>query len=196
MALLDCDELFLRYFDPWYSDQDRSRRVYRATRPDIERLNVPPDLAASDISVLTQESQDETAARVRDMLEAATADWPVLFKVKGLPSSDWIAEFDRHFQRRRIQKIIKRSAPEQYDNDYLVLCCELGAVLGDVLVSLEPRLMWLYDWPYWDSALYDQSTRSRLNVFHWAIKKMSEYGVDDGLTAKIDAGRKTLWTAE
>ena len=58
-----------------------------------------------------------------------------------------------------------------------------------MLQALEPRLSWLYDWPYWESALYDQETRSRINVFHWAVKKMSEYGVEDGLTDKLNACR-------
>ena len=126
------------------------------------------------------------------MIEAATVDWRDLLDVKGQLSISWISGFDHHFNRRRIQEIIRRSDPAQYDNDYLVLCCELGAVLGTVLNDLEPQLSWLYDWPYWESALYCQQTRSRLNVFHWAVKRLSEYGVEDDLTAKIAACRSIL----
>jgi hypothetical protein len=30
-----CDDLFLRYFDRWYSNADRKRKRFRATRPDL-----------------------------------------------------------------------------------------------------------------------------------------------------------------
>lgn len=192
MALPDCDELFLRYFEPWLSVEDRKRRGYRATKPDVEELNVPAELTASDLSPLTDEGQIEMAARIREMVEAASGDWITLLSVEGVPSPAWISEFDNQFQRRQIQQIIDRSDPRQYDNEYLVLCCELGAVLGIVFASLEPRLVWLYEWPYWDSALYDQATRSRINIFHWALKKMSEYGVEDGLLPKLEACRRIL----
>jgi hypothetical protein len=192
MDLPDCDALFLQYFEPWLSEQDRKRRIYTATRPDIENLDCSEELAASDVSPLTADSQTVSAQRVQEMFAAAAEDWKRLLGVGGTPSLDWLREFDRCFQRRQIEEIINGSDPRQYDNDYLVLCCELGSVLGTVLLALEPRLSWLYDWPYWESAPYDQQTRSRINVFHWAVKKMSEYGVEDGLIDKIDACRGML----
>jgi len=192
MDLPDCDALFLRYFGPWLSEQDRKRRVYDATRPDVEHLSCPAELGAFEVSPLTPESQTGSAQQIHEMFAAATEDWKGLLGVDGTPSLDWLREFDHHFQRRQIQRTINRSDPHQYDNDYFVLCCELGSVLGTVLQALEPRLSWLYDWPYWESALYDQETRSRINVFHWAVKKMSEYGVEDGLTDKLNACRTLL----
>ena len=192
MVLPGCDELFLRYLGPWYSEADWARRVYQATRPDIEQLGVDSELTASDISRLTEESQADVAERVCGMCEAATWDWAKLLKVRGTPSSQWIAEFDRHFQRRQIQEIIDRSDPQEIDNDYVVLCCELGTVLGTVLSSLEPRLAWLYDWPYWESGLYDQNTRSRINVFHCAVRRLSKDGAHASLAVKMDECRKLL----
>lgn len=192
MDLPDCDALFLQYFGPWLRGQDRKRRVYTATRPDVEHLACPEEIEASDVSPLTTESQTVSAQQVQEMFAAAAEDWKRLLGLEGTPSLDWLRQFDRHFQRRQIQETIDRSDPEQYDNDYLVLCCELGSVLGTVLLALEPRLSWLYDWPYWESALYDRETRSRINVFHWAVKKMSEYGVEDDLIDKLDACRSVL----
>ncbi len=193
MPLPDCDALFVRYLLPWYTDQDRGRRGYKATRPDIEELlSVPADWPASEISPLTPNSQADCARRIRDMFDAATIDWKAMLAVEGTPGINWISAFDRHFQSRRIQEVLKRSDPQQYDSDYLVLCCELGAVLGAVLLALEPRLSWLYDWPYWESAVYDRQTRSRINVFHWAVKKLSQYGVEDGLVGKVEACRRML----
>jgi hypothetical protein len=192
MALPDCDTLFSKYFLPWFGEQDRKRRVFQATRPDVEQLEVPDDMTASDVSPLTAEGRSEAASRIADMLEAATVDWKEFLPVGDAPSTTWVAEFDRHFQRPRIQEVLKRSVATRFDNDYLVLCCELGAVLGTVLRALEPQLCWLYDWPYWESGLYCQKTRMRINVFHWAVKKLSEYGVEDELAAKIAACQRGL----
>jgi hypothetical protein len=47
--------------------------------------------------------------------------------------------------------------------------------------------VWRLDWPYWDSCLFDPKTGTVIAVFHWAIKKLSEYGVDDGYAAKTKA---------
>ena len=49
----------------------------------------------------------------------------------------------------------------------------------------EPQLEWLADWPYWESALLDVPSGYRINVFHWAIKRFSEYGLEDGYRAKV-----------
>lgn len=81
---------------------------------------------------------------------------------------------------------IARSHPEDFGGDYVVLCCEFGAVLGHVMRARQPRLFWYLDWPYWESMLLDPQTGTVIPVFHWAIKKMSDYGVDDGFVPKIE----------
>ena len=48
-------------------------------------------------------------------------------------------------------------------------------------------LDWIIEWPYWESSLFDNKTGHVLAVFHWAIKKMSDYGIDDGFAAKTKA---------
>ena len=35
--------------------------------------------------------------------------------------------------------------------------------------------------------MFDPKTGTVIAVFHWAIKKLSEYGVDDGYAAKTKA---------
>ena len=112
--------------------------------------------------------------------------------VSGEIDQDWVAAFDQHYTRVRIRETIERSDPRDYGNDYLVTCCEFGAVLGRVLMSLEPRLLWRLDWPYWDSTLLDPKTGTAISVFHWAIKKLSAYGVDDGYAAKVNACLRSL----
>jgi hypothetical protein len=47
-------------------------------------------------------------------------------------------------------------------------------------------LEWMPDWPYWESALLDVSSGQRINVFHWAIKRFSDHGIEDGYAGKIE----------
>jgi hypothetical protein len=81
--------------------------------------------------------------------------------------------------------MVEASDPAKLGNELLVLCCEFGAVLGEVLRTAAPRLEWVYDWPDWESGLLDPAHGYRINVFHWAVKKFSDYGLDDGFAAKV-----------
>jgi len=68
-----------------------------------------------------------------------------------------------------------------------VIACEVGAVLGEVMMQSYPGLQWLHDWPYWDSAIFDLNTKAKINVFHWAFKKLSADGREDLLVDKVNA---------
>jgi hypothetical protein len=46
---------------------------------------------------------------------------------------------------------------------------------------------WLYSHPYFDSIIVHQDTGFGITVFDWAMKKFSEYGVDDGFVEKFHA---------
>ena len=98
---------------------------------------------------------------------------------------DWIEAFDQHYDVQKIQEFIDSSDAEDFSNDYVVACGEFGAVLGHVLQTLQPRLIWHYEWPYFESALADPISGNMIPVFHWAVKKMSGYGWDDGFAAKV-----------
>jgi hypothetical protein len=119
------------------------------------------------------------------MVEAARGDWPGYLPVAGEPSLAWIEAFDDYWTATRVHALLGRSDPTNFANDLLVTSCEFGAVLGHVLREAVPRLDWLPDWPYWESGLLDVASGYRINVFHWAIKRFSEYGLEDGYGAKV-----------
>jgi hypothetical protein len=185
--LRDCDDLFLHFFSPWYHGDELARRGFVATLPDVLQHHSLVGLSQAEASIVTEETQTEVLAQIDAMLEAARAEWPTFLVVSGEIDQEWVAAFDRHYTRARIRETIERSDPRDYGNDYLVTCCEFGAVLGRVLMSLEPQLSWRLDWPYSDSTLLYPETGTAISVFHWAIKKLSEYGVDDGYEAKVKA---------
>lgn len=174
-----CDDLFLRYFDPWCDDSDRAQRGFEATRPDLLTTDI------NSPSPLTQEAQTEVAHRIETILKAAKGDFGRELNLSGEPDLHWIETIDQYYNRRRIKKLIDQSDPKDFSNEYLVICCEFGALIGHVLKTLQPRLQWYYEWPYWESDLRDPQTNSVIPPFHWAIKKISEYGVDDRFWEKI-----------
>jgi hypothetical protein len=182
-----CDDLFLDFFAPWYHQDDLTRRGFVATLPDVIQHQSFVGFSQAEASLFPVETQSEVLARIDAMLDAARTDWPTFLAVSGEIDQDWVAAFDHHYTRQTIIKTIERSDPRDYGNDYLVTCCEFGAVLGRVLMSREPRLFWRFDLPYWDSTLLDPKTGTAITVFHWAIKKLSSYGVDDGYPAKVNA---------
>ncbi|MEO6910409.1 MAG: hypothetical protein ABI158_05745 [Edaphobacter sp.] len=184
MELPTCNPLFREYFAGWYSKEETERRADRETRPDIETLGLTLE-QVKEQSPVTADVGLGVAQRIAAMLDAARKDWKGLLKVTGEPSMEWLSAFDAHFDKQEILDLIIASSPEEFGNDYLVLCCEAGAVLGAVLQEAEPRLQWVYDSPYWESALYDEQTGTQLNVFHWVIRRMSDPGLDDGLADRV-----------
>jgi hypothetical protein len=187
-----CDDLFVKFFDPWYDDAARQRRDFKATFPDISQSDTLIGLTQEEASCVVEEGQQHILEQIKRMIDAVRHDWPRYLAVEGEIDSNWIDAFDRHYDRKRIHAVIERSDASNFGNDYMVLCCEFGAALSHVLRSTEPRLVWRLDWPYWDSSLLDPKTGTRISVFHWAIKKMSEYGVDDGFAAKTNACLRIL----
>ena len=119
------------------------------------------------------------------MYEAAIGDWPKYLNLPSKPGIEWIDAFDLHYRTDRVESLIQRSDATEFSNELLVTVCEFGAVLGNTLIACDDSLNWIADWPYWESAVYDATSGYRINVFHWAIKKFSAYGVDDGYRAKL-----------
>jgi hypothetical protein len=118
------------------------------------------------------------------MLDAVRSDWPTYLEVEAPLSIHWIDAFDEHWTRTRVRELLDRSDPSDFSNEVVVLSCELGVALGEVIRNACPQLEWLYDWPYWESSLLDLPSGYLVNVFDWGIKRFSEYGVDDGYVAK------------
>jgi hypothetical protein len=191
-TLEHCDKLFLRYFDPWYTVEARQRRGFKATRPDM--IVVKPLIGVDAVlaSPLTENGQGQIIKQIEVMVETARGDWPGYLPVIGEIDIHWVEAFDAHYNRKRVEEVVARSNAKDFGCDYIVLCCEFGAILGYVMRALQPRLVWYLDWPYWESMLLDPKIGCVIPVFHWAIKKMSDYGVEDGFATKIKHCLKSL----
>ncbi len=183
--LPDCNVLFERYFERWYPKEYVAARGKPSILPDISNRHDLVGMNTEQISPLTPEWQARTQNQIDEMLRAAQADWPKSWAVREPVSPQWVEVFDNFFTAHKISELLKSSPEDNFTNQYVVLCCEFGAVMGHVLRQVNPRLVWLLDYPYWDSSLFDPASGISMAVFHWAIKKMSSYGVADGYVAKM-----------
>lgn len=182
--LPDADEVYSLFFDRWYDNDDRKRKGFTHTRPDMAAC-YRPGLDSSEISRLTAKSQTEVIRRIQRMLDAAQADWPSYLPVANEVSEHWIEAFDDFYDAKHVASVINRSAPDDFSNDLVVAVCQFGAVLGHMLLQFQPRLRWIPEWPYWESSLYDPVSGNVIPPFHWAMKKFSSYGIDDGFVRKV-----------
>lgn len=180
----DCDDVFSKFFDRWYDDDDRERKGFLHTRPDMMAV-YRPGLSGSDICPLSEASRQRVLDQIATMLRTANSDWSAYLSVSGEIDMAWIKAIDGYYDTERIAELIRYSDPDDFSNEFVVTVCQFGAVLGHVMCQSEPRLQWVAEWPYWESSLYDPHTGYIIPPFHWAIKKFSNYGVDDGCVAKV-----------
>jgi len=148
------------------------------------------------ICPLNEAAASEGLARIEIMREAAEGDWPKFLCVHQPMNLAWVELFDTHYDLARVDELFRNSDPADFSNDYVVTVCEFGAVLGSVMRNLLPRLAWFPSWPYWESSIFDAETGSVIPVFHWAIKKFSTYGVDDGFAEKLQVCVQILQDAQ
>jgi len=182
--LPDCDPLFKKYLSPWYPENDRPT----ATRPDMYVIAgyEGQHLNFDELQYLDPELLNDTKRHVTEtMTAAAFQDFQHIFKSDKLDFSILDA-VDKYYDRPKIAELIKESDPADFSNPYLVTVCEFGATLGHLFNELED-FGWLYSHPYFHSIIVHKNAGFGIPVFDWAVKKFSEYGVDDGFVAKFHA---------
>ena len=181
--------LFRTFFYPWYDDNARERHP-DLLKTDLEELELQPGSDRSVLSPLGPDAQATAARQIETISAAATADLGRYISHRPPPSLAWINALDNVLDDDDILRILQGADARDYSNPYLVFTCELGALTADCLLTECPQLTWLYDHPYWESALFDETSTTRIPVFHWAIKRMSSPGFQERLSDKINAFRE------
>jgi hypothetical protein len=176
-----CDTLFQKYFSPWYDEEDRPTMP----RPDLFVINgfegAPLDL--DRIQFLPAELLEANKEQLQTMAAAALEDYQSIIQ-SDKSDLKLLHEVDRFYDRKRIADLLAKSDPADFSNDYMVAVCEFGATLGQLFSQTE-GFGWLYSHPYFDSIIVHKQSGFGIPVFDWAIKKFSEYGVEDGFAAKF-----------
>jgi hypothetical protein len=192
------NDLFETYFACWLDEKARQRREVSGIWPDVSRIS--PQKAAQRERAKTNDFVTLAQAKIIDAMNQVRMTWPSQYNVSLPVSMKWIDAFDRYYDRQTIRELIERSDPHQHDNEYIHSTVEYGTVMAIVFKRFIPDLKWSYELPFWESALYDARTETDLHIFHWAIKKLSDYGVEDGYAAKVCASLqwlrgKNVWQA-
>jgi len=179
-----CDELFIRFLSPWYDHDDRPKM----TRPDMYQIAAfdGKTLNLDKIQYLTPESLQEVKTLINETMTKAVLDDFSFIHRSGIIDFDLLDAVDKYYDRTKISELIKESDPNDMSNPYLVTVCEFGVLLGQLFRQIE-GYDWLYSQPYFHSIIVHKDTGLAITVFDWAVKKFSEYGVDDGFTAKFHA---------
>lgn len=179
-----CDTLFEKFFSPWYDEENRPSM----TRPDMFQIAAyeGQPLNLEEIQYLSEDYLNKQAEHINvTMVDAALDDFQHIIKSDKLDLKALDA-VDKYYDRAKIAELIKESDPGDFSNAYLVTVCEFGAMLGHMFKQID-GFDWLYSHPYFHSIIVHKNTGFGITVFDWAIKKFSEYGVDDGFAAKFNA---------
>ena len=185
-----CDDLFKRYLSPWYPEDERPT----ITRPDMYVIGgfegKPLDL--EEIQYLPEELLEQTKKQIKVITDAALQDYQFIFQSDQL-TYEVLDAVDKYHNRKLISEIITESDPKDFANSYLISVCEFGATLGHLFNGME-GFGWLYSYPYFHSIIVHKETGFGVTVFDWAVKKFSEYGVEDGYVAKLQAAVQGIAT--
>ena len=185
VELPDADELHRRFFARWGGPPDRARPEPRALRPDVLLVPGFRDVAAEELSPLTAERQGAVLEMVGKMVAAARADWSPVCAPHDVLSRDGLIALDASLDAERLFALVDASDPADVGNDLFVTACELGAVVGAALKAARTSLLWVADWPYWESSLVERKTGHVVAPFHWAIRRMGSGGAEFPLVDKI-----------
>jgi len=168
--LPDAETLFHHFFAGWFPPEDPDTPMLRS---DLEQVELAKGQHPRILSSLNEEGRELIDHQLERTRQAGVADLPNLLGVSGTPTVDWLDALETYATPERVQDLIRASNPEKPDNRYLILCCETGAVIADILKSSWTPLQWIGDFPYFESCLFDLNTRLRIPVFHWAVKTLS-----------------------
>ncbi|MBN8790114.1 MAG: hypothetical protein J0I84_23775 [Terrimonas sp.] len=179
-----CNELFEKFFSPWYDGEDKPKM----TRPDMYQIAAyeGEPLNLDEIQYMPEDYIENVKKHINiDMVDAALEDFQHIIKSDKLDLTV-LAAVDKYYDRKKIAELIKESDPKDFSNSYVVTVCEFGAMLGYLFKQID-GFDWLYSHPYFHSIIVHKNTGFGITVFDWAIKKFSEYGVDDGFVEKFNA---------
>ncbi len=182
MNLPDCNELLQTFFSPWYPGEKPD-----STKGDMITSDDWIGKKVADLSPLDDHDQMLVIQQLERMQNAASTDWPRFITLSKDIDLSWVDAFDQYYDRERITKLIADSDPKEDGNEYMITCIEFGVILGLVMQKLQPRLKWCAEIPYWESVIFDAVTGTQIPVVHWAIKKLSDYGCEDGFAEKVEA---------
>lgn len=168
--LPDAETVFHHFFTPWFPLEDPREAFLRS---DLEQIELDPGQHIRVLSPLTDEGRQRILDQIERTTRSARQDLSAMLDLDGEPDRTWLTRLEAHLAPETLQSLLRGSNPEKPDNPHLVLTCEIGALIAEILRNEWPTLQWIPDFPYFESSLFDLNTNVRVPAFHWAIKLMS-----------------------
>ena len=185
--LPDCNDLYVKYVHKWDNNPEHKILI---VKPDmVQSFN--PDTDFSSLVDSTDEGYVQIKQQIETMISASRQDLQEIAKFNDF-NLETIDKLDKAIDRQYIKGIIDASDVNDDGNQYLISIIEFGCALAETMENEIGGFVWVYDYPYWESTLVHKKTGFEIPVFHWAIKKYSDYGVDDGFKDKILALKQNL----
>ncbi len=182
--------MFERFVAPHYPDDGPPGQL----RADAEQGLVAPGTRAAAACALEGELLAAVQEEFAEMREAAFGDVTEFLVqhhgASGEPATaslETIDALDQFWSLQELEALARRAGTAEQGAEYFLVCAELGIVLGEALRGLVPACEWLYDWPYWESAILHPPTGDVVNVFHWAVNKLSATAMGDTLVLKLES---------
>jgi hypothetical protein len=182
------ETLYAVFFAPWFDPADpREPRL----RSDIEEIELPPGTHPRTLCELNPDERRQVESYLAGITQAALSDLPALLNLEGDPTPAWFDALEAKATPAQLQAWLQSSNPQSPQNNYLLLTCELGALIAVLLQRNHPGLRWIEDLPYFESCLFDLNRRVRIPVFHWAVKTLSG-DTETRIREKFEASLKYL----
>lgn len=196
--LPEAEWLFERFVAPHYPADGPPGQL----RADAEQGLFEPGASAAEACGLEPEVRTVVEEEFAEMRDAALGDLSEFLQSQGrdveervAPSLEDIDAVDRFWTATELLALVGRAGGRGGDAaEYFLNAVELGIVLGEALCGLVPACRWLHDWPYWESAILHPPSGDVVNVFHWAVNRLSASGAGEGdtLVLKLNACAEQL----
>ena len=137
-----------------------------------------------ELSSLDDVWQSRVLKQLDIMVESAVQDWE---KLLGKPTMNYqcaLSGIHKCYNQSTVTKLLKGEKENEVDGDVFITAIEIGVICGKVIIELNRNWGWIPCMPYWESPLYHSKSGCIANVFHWGVKKLSSYAVEDDLYGK------------
>jgi hypothetical protein len=150
-----------------------------------------PDTDISELMDTSGQSFVNLKTQIDYMIKASKGDMQQFLSFDKV-DLNVVDTIDKAIQRKYIIGLLNDSDPNDSSNSYLISIVEFGCILAECIINEISGFYWLYDYPYWESVIVHKPTGTVVPIFHWAIKKYSAYGVEDGFKNKIIKMKEVL----
>lgn len=186
----DPQTLFTRYLRSAYP-----QNWERGVLADVITMYPRNGISAAELSELDEMDQEAVINQLDTMRKVGLQELTDHTGLNFTCTANAIEQIDQWYDEIHVNDLIDHSTCDATGvTDVFIRSVEIGALLGQWFIEQGQAFAWLPTIPYWESPFYHRKTGSIVPVLHWAVKKFTSYGIEDGLLAKCQACVQRLET--